>query len=591
MSVGAYSLGSTGHWAVPATVRKALLFLPLLILLVAMTAMPLVILFLTSVAPENVHPLEAVNAPTLAHYVKVFASPATYRLLGNTFIFAGGTLLAAMTIAITMAWFVERTDMPLKQYAYIAIFLPMALPGFITAIGWTFLLNPANGIINVFLRNVFGLTMDYGPFNIYSLGGMIMVAGLSIAPTMFIMLSSVMRNLDPSLEDSAYASGASGAAVMSRIVIPLMRPGLLSVFIYFFVTAIEMLEIPLIFGTNAHFNVLSVAVYQQTAGSDTELPNYGLSSTYAIIGLIIGFLLLLIYFRLMRQANKFAVITGKGYRPKLYKLGKLKFLALVFFAVFVLLKLVFPLLVLLWSSLLPYFQNPSFEALDSISLNNYVKLFSLKRFVEAAVNTLIMMTVTAVVCMGLAALVSWVVVRERGPLAKIIDVLAFLPHLLPGLVIALALLLTSIGTPLYGTLSVLVIGNIIRYLPFGVRMMTAVMYQVAAELEEAAYASGASRLVTFRRIVLPLALPAFVNGIVWVGSHAMKDMTLPLFLVSTSNIVIGGLLWETWNRGSSELTATISVLLVAVLLCIIAPVQLILSRRMSRLGGGFSEKM
>lgn len=575
----------------PSVFRRALLFLPLLVLLTAMTAMPLVILFLTSMAPENVHPLEAMNAPTLAHYVEVFGSLATYKLLGKTFIFAGGTLLAGMTIAIAMAWLVERTDMPLKQYAYIAVFLPMALPGFITAIGWTLLLNPANGIINVFLRNLFGLTTDYGPFNIYSLGGMIMVAGISIAPTMFIMLSSVMRNLDPNLEDSAYASGASGAAVMSRIVIPLIRPGLLSVFIYFFVVAIEMLEIPLIFGTNAHFNVLSVIVYQQTAGSDTELPNYGLSSTYAIIGLIIGFLLLLIYFHLMRQADKFAVITGKGYRPKLYKLGKLKFLALVFFGVFVLLKLVFPLLVMLWSSLLPYFQNPSLEALHAISLKNYIQVFNTSRFVEAAVNTLIMMTATSLACMGLAALVSWIVVRERGPLARIVDVLAFLPHLLPGLVIALALLLTSIGTPLYGTLSVLVIGNIIRYLPFGVRIMTAVMYQVAAELEEAAYASGASRLVTFHRIVLPLALPAFVNGIVWVASHAMKDITLPLFLVSTSNIVIGGLLWETWKRGSSELTVTIAVLLVAVLLCIIAPVQLMLSRRMKRLGSVFSEQM
>jgi iron(III) transport system permease protein len=556
-----------------------------------MTAMPLFILFLTSLAPENVHPLEALNAPTFAHYVEVFGSLATYRLLGNTFLFAGGTLLTGMTIAVGMAWFVERTDMPLKQYANIAVFLPMALPGFITAIGWTLLLNPANGIINVFLRNVFGLTDDYGPFNIYSFGGMVMVAGLSIAPTMFVMLSSVMKNLDPNLEDSAYASGASGAVVMSRIVLPLMRPGLLSVFIYFFVVAIEMLEIPLIFGTNAHFSVLSMTVFQQTAGSDTELPNYGLSSTYAIIGLIIGFLLLLIYFHLMRQADKFAVITGKGYRPKLYKLGKLKFVALVFFAVFMMLKLIFPLLILLWSSLLPYFQNPSFEALKSISLNNYVQVFHASRFVAAAVNTLIMMTVTAVICMGLAALVSWVAVRERGPLAKIIDVLAFLPHLLPGLVIALALLLTSIGTPLYGTLSVLVIGNIIRYLPFGVRMMTAVMYQVASELEDAAYASGASRFVTFRRIVLPLALPAFVNGIVWVASHTMKDLTLPLFLVSTSNIVIAGLLWETWRRGSAELTVTIAVLLVAVLLCIITPVQLMLSRRMKRLGSVFSEQI
>jgi iron(III) transport system permease protein len=578
--------------AAPQLIKRSLGYLPLLVLLAAMTALPLIILLLTSLVPDGSHPLDAAKELTFEHYREVFADPYTYQLLANTFVFAGGSLLLGMTIAITMAWFVERTDMPFKQYAYIAIFLPMAMPGFITAIGWTFLLNPTNGIINVAMRGLFGLDDDYGPFNAYSVGGMILVAGLSIGPTMFIMLSSVMRNLDPSLEDSAYASGASNAAVMRRVVIPLLRPGLLSIFIYFFVTAIEMLEIPLIFGPNANFNVLSVTVYRKTAGGDVDLPNYGLSSTYAILGLIIGFALLLLYFRLMRQADRYAVITGKGYRPKEYKLRPLaKCLAVAFFVLFIVLKLVLPLLVLLWSSALPYFQSPSWEALQTLTFKNYIALFQMDRFAQAVGNTALMMVATAACCMVLAAIVAWVVVRGRGALAKAIDVLAFLPHLLPGLVIALALLLTSVGTPLYGTLSVIAIGNIIRYLPFGVRIMTSVMYQVSAELEDAAYASGASRLTTFRRIVLPLVLPAFINGIVWVGSHAMKDMTLPLFLVSTSNIVIAGLMWETWNRGSGELTAAISVMLVAVLLCIIAPVQLALRRRVQRLDAAFREAL
>ena len=571
-------------------INRNIVLLPLLALLATLTAMPLVILFLTSVVPDGAHPLDVARVVTFAHYREVFADPYTYRLLGNTFIFAAGALALGMSIAIVMAWFVERTDMPLKSYAYIAVFLPMAMPGFITAFGWTFLLNPTNGIINVAVRGLFGLHMDYGPFNIYTLGGMILVAGLSVGPTMFIMLSSVMRNLDPSLEDSAYASGASQAAVMRRIVIPLLRPGLLSILIYFFVSAIEMLEIPLIFGTNANFNVLSVTVYRKTVGSDYDLPNYGLSSTYAILGLIIGLALLLVYFRLMRQADRYAVITGKGYRPKEYRLRPAtKVFAVAFFAFFVCLKLVLPLLVLLWSSLLPYFQNPSIEALKSLTIRNYTALFGMSRFIEAVTNTLILMVTTAVICMGAATVVAWVVARGRGVVARIIDVLAFLPHLLPGLVIGLALLLTSVGTPLYGTLSVIVIGNIIRYLPFGVRIMTSVMYQVASELEEAAYASGASRFTTFRRIILPLVLPAFVNGLVWCGSHAMKDMTLPLFLVSTSNIVIAGLMWETWNRGSGEITAATSVLLVAVLLCVIAPLEIVLRRRTQRFDTGFGE--
>jgi len=561
-----------------------LAYAPLLLLLVAMTAIPLFMLFLTSMVPEGAHPFDESIAYTFDNYREVFTDPATYRLLLNTFLFALGTLMFAMTIAIIMAWLIERTDMPFKDYAYIAIFLPMAMPGFITAIGWTFLLNPANGLINIFLRNLLGLDMEFGPFNIYSVGGMIMVAGLAIGPTMFIMLSSLMRNLDPNLEDSAFASGASTADVLGRVIIPLLRPGLLSVFIYFFVTAFEMLEIPLVFGINAHFDVLSVIVYQKTVGSSFDLPNYGLSSAYATIGLAIGLALLALYFRLIRQADRFVVVTGKGYRPKRYKLGTTgKIAALTFFVVFVILKLVLPLLVLLWSSLLPFFQAPSIAALQHITLRNYQTLLGMDRFLLAVGNTIVMMVAAAIICMGLATIVSWKVVRGRGTLSRVIDVLAFLPHLLPGLVIALALLLTAVQTPLYGTLSVLIIGYVIRYLPFGVRMITSVMYQVAAELEDAAYASGASRIETFRRVVLPLVLPAFTSGTIWIGSQAMKDLTLPLFLVANSNLVIGALLWETWGRSEGEMTAAISVMLVSVLLCIIAPLQLAMRRRMRRL--------
>ena len=563
--------------------KKDLAFLPLLLLLAAMTAIPLGMLFLTSVVPEGGYPFDPASVYTFANYKEVFTDLATYRLLLNTFVFALGTLLFGATIAIAMAWLIERTDMPFRDYAYIAIFLPMAMPGFITAIGWTFLLNPANGIINVFVRNLFGLNVEFGPFNIYSVVGMIMVAGLTIGPTMFIMLSSLMRNLDPNLEDSAFASGASGPAVLGRVIIPLLRPGLLSVFIYFFVTAFEMLEIPLIFGINAHFDVLSVIVYQRTAGSSLDLPNYGLSSAYATIGLAIGLALLTLYFRLIRQADRFVVITGKGYRPKRYKLGWLgKLAATSFFVFFVALKLILPLLVLLWSSLLPFFQSPSVAALGSLTLRNYESLFAMDRFMLAVGNTLTMMVVAAICCMGLAMIISWRVVRGRDTLSRIIDVMAFLPHLVPGLVIALALLLTSVRTPLYGTLSILIIGYIIRYLPFGVRMITSVMYQVAAELEDAAYASGASSLVTFRRIVLPLVLPAFTSGTIWIGSQAMKDLILPLFVVANSNLVIGALLWETWGRSEGEMTAAISVMLVSVLLCVIAPLQLVMRRRMRR---------
>lgn len=562
--------------------KKTLIYAGVVIALALLTVMPLYILLLTSLKPGTFLPFqEGVFSPD--NYIQVFFDAKTYILLGRTFVFAAGSLAFGMTLAIIMAWCVERTDMPFKKYVYVFIFLPLAMPGVIAAIGWTLLLNPSNGILNVFLRELFQLSSHTGPINIYSLGGMMFVAGLTSAPTMFIMLTAVIRNLDPNLEDAAYASGAGGFGVMSKIVLPLLRPGLLSVFIYFMISLIETLEIPLIFGMNAGFHVLSVTVYSLTSGGDSKLPNYGLASTYGMIGMIIGLVLILAYFYMTRKAERYAVVTGKGYKPRLVKLGKWKYAAMSVFFLFFIFKLVLPLLVLVWSSLLPYLQNPSKELLSLLSFNNYKSLFGQAQFVRAVKNTAVLTVVTSIVCMALSTIVAWMIVRGKGVLARLLDMLSFLPHLLPSMIVALALLLLSVGTPLYGTLSVLIIGYVIRYLPFGVRTMTSVLMQISKELEDASYASGASHLQTLRKIVLPLVLPSFVNGIIWVFSHTVRDMTFPLFLISTTNIVFGSLLWQSWQAGVAVETSAITVLLVLLLLVVITPIQLLLERRVERL--------
>jgi iron(III) transport system permease protein len=279
--------------------------------------------------------------------------------------------------------------------------------------------------------------------------------------------------------------------------------------------------------------------------------------------------------RMTRAAERFAVVSGKGFRPRRVTLGRWRYPALGFVGLYLLLDVGLPFAILLWSSLLRFYQPPSMEALSRLNLGRYDFVFLQdQRIPQILLNTALLMLTAATVCMVLATVISWVVVRIRDRPARCIDVLAFLPTAMPGILIALALFLFSIGTPLRGTIWIIAVGHLIRYLPFGTRTMNAGILQVNQQLEEAGRTSGAGALAVFRRILAPLVSPAIVNGWLWVAAHSMRDLTFPLLLASTDNLVLGTLLWEYWAAGRVSEASAVAAFLVFALLLLVLPVRL-----------------
>jgi len=217
---------------------------------------------------------------------------------------------------------------------------------------------------------------------------------------------------------------------------------------------------------------------------------------------------------------------------------------------------------LLWSSLLDFYRPPSWAALAHISLQNYVGIFRSPRLILAAVNTCVLFLGAATLSVVLALLVSWVIQRSRARFTALLDNAVFLPLSVPSIVIALGVMLFYISTPLWGTIWIIVLGQIIRYLPFGTRTVSAALVQIHRELEEAAWASGATRLTTLRKVILPLLLPALGNAWLWVAVHSMRDFTFPLMLISYTNVVITSLLWSLWERGAMTEMSALAVLLI-----------------------------
>jgi iron(III) transport system permease protein len=261
------------------------------------------------------------------------------------------------------------------------------------------------------------------------------------------------------------------------------------------------------------------------------------------------------YSKFSRDAEKYATITGKAYRPKTIDLGRWKFLALGLVASYFIVTILLPLLVLIWTSLLPVYQAPSGAALRRMSLDNYRTVFDISKVGLAFKNTLSMVLLAPTITMFICSVLSWVIVKSHGRGRKLLDFLTFIPHAIPGIV-------TGVALPIYGTIWILLIAYITSRIAFGTRVMNGAMTQLHKELEEASYVSGGSWFNTFRKITLPLLLPALVNGWIFSAIVVAKAMGSVIMLYSHDSIVLSVLVWELWTNGDVAATAALGVMLI-----------------------------
>ncbi len=511
-------------------------------------------------------PFEATTFTT-ANYVQVFSSAMTYKLLANTAWYAVGTVSLGLGLAILFAWFLERTNVPFRRLLFILMLAPIGVPGIIESMAWTLLANPANGLFNVALRSVLGLSSP-GPLNIYSIPGMILVTAMRFVPVMYIMISGVFGRMDPSLEEAGRTSGAGATTTFRRISMPLLTPALLAAVIYYLVLAMEVFEIPAMLGRPKRIFVFSTAIYYAIRPLGTgALSNYGLAGTYGMVLLTVAGLLIYFYARYVRSANRFVTVTGRGYRPRLIDLGRWKFVPILAMSGYFILAVALPLLILLWTSLAPRYSEISVATLPLLSLDSYRKVLANPSIWVAAKNTLVIATTTGIVGIVLSTLASWLSVRSKIRGASIPERLAFLVMGVPGVVLGLAFILVyaSMPLPIYGSIWIIVIALVTTSLPFGTRMMNAAFLQIHPELEEAASTSGVGLCSTLVHIDLPLLWASFTRGFVWIFSRSLRETTLTLMLYAVGNQTLSVTLWYLWVEDAKfDVASAIAVPLVII---------------------------
>jgi iron(III) transport system permease protein len=501
---------------------------------------------------------------TFENYRRAFGDPKTIEVILNTLTVGISSVAIALTIAVTMAWITERTDAPLRGLIYVCMILPIGIPGILLAIAWVFLFNPQNGMINVALRGLFGLE-GLGPINIYNLAGICVLQGISMVSSSFLMMSGAFRQMDPTLEDAALACGATWRQIAFRITLPLMFPAILAAAIYFFVFAIEAFEIPGIIGLSGGISVLSSRIYWATHPGG-GLPEYGYVAALGTPLVFASICLMYFYSRVTRSSEKFTTVTPRGYRPRRIELGRMRWVPTIMALLYLTVTIVLPLCVLFWGTLFPYWTNPSINAISNISFSAYWGTINYPGVTRALFNTALVTIVAATVTMLLAGMLSWIIIRTRWQGRRLLDVLAFLPHSIPGIVIGLALIFTylTVPIPVYGTIWIIVIACITRFLAYASRTMNAAQIQLSKELEEAATTSGASTPWVLWTIVLPLLAVSFRNGWLWVAMHAARELSASVMLYSPGSIVLSTILWSMWQNGKLPETCVLGVILVLI---------------------------
>ena len=533
-------------------------------MLIYLAVLPLFMLLLGSFQME-VAPREFVT--TLKNYQNAYASQYTYSTFKNSVIFASGSAGLSFLFGTVLAWLVERTNTPLRVVFIPIAVVPLILPGVLESIAWIFLLSPKFGYINVALMSLSGL--ESAPFNVFSLPGMIWVHSVGQVPLAFLMMVAAFKSMDPALEESAMMSGANTPQTLRRITLRLLMPTSASVLLILFVRTLESFETPALIGIPARIYVYTSEIY---LAFNEYPPDYGRGAALAVGLLILSAAGVWLYTRSTREGKRFQTVTGKAFRPRQFDLGPWRWVGFGFLMVYFLVVVLLPFLVMLWASFLPFFATPNLDALQKLSFENYQYLFGFRPFWDAMKNSIILAFMSASAAMVLTSLIAWIVYKSRLPGSWMLDFLAFVPITVPGIVLGMALILLYVAfpIPIYGTIWVLLIAYVTRYIPYGMRTASGAILQIHSELEEAAAASGASWWETFKRVTLPLLRPGIVAGWIYIFIVSFREFSTSVLLATGESRVLSILLFTMFEQGQVTVVAAIGILMILTLLTIVA---------------------
>jgi iron(III) transport system permease protein len=518
--------------------------------LIVLVVLPLAFLLVGSIRGEE--------GLSLEHFTEALSGRLYVQALSNSLVLGAWTGLFSVVIGLPMAWAVSRTNVPGPALFRITATLSYLSPPFLTAIAYVNLFSPNAGLINVLLRDVVGA--PWLTFNVFSMSGLVLVTVLHTFPFVFLLASSALQSVDASYEEAAQILGAGKLRTALYVTLPLIAPAVLAGTLLAFVNAIALFGSQAILGLPGRIVTLPTRIY---ALFDYP-PQYGLASALSLMFILITVAALYLQHRFLARRS-YVTVGGKGARPQLIDLGPARWLLFTFCVLVFVVAIILPYGALIAVSLS---KSWGLSFWNGLTLANYrFILFEYNVTQRAILNSLFLATIAATVAVLLGAVIGWIDVRTKAPGRRLLDYAALVPLGLPGIVMAVALIQFWLTMPiaLYGTLAILLLAYVGRYIPLGVRAANTSLRQIDPSLEESARVLGASWGRTLREVTLPLIRPGLFAGWLLVFVPVIQELSASILLFSSSSITLAVAVYNLYETGYTEPVAALAMVNMAII--------------------------
>ena len=548
-------LARARSWALPDRAQLAML---LLIAVIGFYVVyPLALIFINSfnVARPGQPPVYALDA-----WMDAWSGRGILPALGNSFLVAFWYQLLSFPIGVLLAWLLGRTNLPGARWLEFCFWLSFFLPPLSTTLGWILMLDPRVGVLNQLVRSTFGLAS--GPFDVYSFPGIIWTHLVSHAISAKVMLlTPAFRNMDATLEEASHMSGADRWRTLLRVSLPIMTPPLVIVFLLSFVRLFESFEIELLLGVPFGFYVFSTKIVDLAR---QDPPLLGQATALGSVTLLLLLAAVPVQ-RWLTTRRAYTTVTGRM-RPTQVELGGWRWplFALVAFVAAVL--VLVPIFAVVVGSFMTRFGF--FSLAQPWTLANWQRTLVTPAFARSLVNTFEIAAIAAVLGPLLFSVVAYVLVRARHVWGRgLLDLLLWLPSVVPGVLAGLGLLWMFVGTPifqpLYGTIWVLVVAAVMSGMTLATQVLKAAFLQLSTDLEEGARMSGAGWVRTYARIVLPLVAPTLIVVAAIKFMFAASATSSVVLLATSETRTLPLLILDLVSAGQRESATVVTVVITA----------------------------
>jgi iron(III) transport system permease protein len=500
--------------------------------------------------------------PAVTHFLEVLANENVRDAVYNSLISCGGGTVLAVVIGLSFSWIVVRTNTPCKRFIAGASMIPLFVPPLVAGVAWGILGSPKTGLLNtVFKWSGIDFRVDF-----YSMSGLILVFGIYYAPYVYMFTASALRNMDPSLEEASEVAGASSFATLFTVTFPLIAPAILASTLLAFVVMLGIYGVPAALGAPANISVLTTYIFKLTAWSP---PLYNTAAAVAILLMVVTAVFVWAQQKILSGRN-FATVAGKAFRPRSLDLGPWRWFTFGLASIYLFIVVILPTAALSIAAFRKFLFIPNLDSLFDARQYSWVhfnNVFDNPLTMESIWNSMEVGVLTALIGGALAFAIGYTIHRTNVAGRKVIDLVSTLPVAVPGLVVGVAYLWAWIGLPggLYGTIWILVLAFVARFIPDTVKALSTSFLQIHKELEEAAWICGKGMLGTIRTVMLPLARPGVAAAMTLLFVLSIRELGSSLFLYTSDTTVMSVLLLDYYEGGNTGKTAAFSLVQTAIL--------------------------